>query len=71
VSNVILELHREIARVRILLPKFDPAVRQLAAGTIRYAEASLAQNQYEAIREAIEDLQEFRLPPVIVEGESQ
>jgi hypothetical protein len=67
-ANVIMELRQEMARVRRILPQLTPATRQQADFAVTLGEAALATAQYEAIREAIDDLKEFSLPPVLPEG---
>ncbi len=60
--NVIVEIRAELSRVGALLPRLDPEVRVRAQRTMAGAEYALAYNNYEAIREAIDELKEFDAP---------
>lgn len=64
-ANIIVEIWAEIARVRKLLPRLDPAPRDAANRAIAEAERSLAMNEFSSMREAIEDLKVFTIadPP--------
>jgi hypothetical protein len=58
--NIIHELTVELARVRALLEQFDPAQRIAAEAAIRYGSQGMALNRYEEMREALDDLREFK-----------
>jgi hypothetical protein len=60
--NIILELNREIARVRALFPKFNQAKLAEAHRAVEWARTSLARNSYAEMREAIDDLRDFKDP---------
>lgn len=59
-ANIIHELAVELARVRALLEQLDPMRRIAAEGAIRYGSQSMALNSYEEMREAVDDLREFK-----------
>jgi hypothetical protein len=54
--NVIVELHQEVARVEQLIPKLPEAGATHARAVIRDARTAMSLNNYEAMREAIDDL---------------
>lgn len=60
--NVIVELRTEVDRVTGILAKLEGADHDRAHNAIRFAQQSLAMNNYEGMREAIDDLREFKEP---------
>lgn len=60
--NIVHELIVEIARVQALLEKMDPAQREQAQNVLRFGRHQMAMNQYEGMREALDDLKEFGKP---------
>lgn len=68
--NVIVELRQEMQRVRLLLSLLAPGRREEASAILEFARLHIAMNSYEGMRESIDDLKEFALPPVIPEGGS-
>lgn len=69
--NIIIELHREIARIQALLPRLDEEKRRKAELILGLARVSMGMNMYENMREAVEDLLEFQDPdpPTATEAE--
>lgn len=61
--NIVHELITELARVQTLLDKLPPFTRADAQSVLRYAREQMAMNNYEAMREALDDLKEFGKPP--------
>lgn len=55
-SNIVIELAREIARVRSLLEKFEPQKRREAERTIRFAELAQQQCDIGSMYEFFDDL---------------
>jgi hypothetical protein len=60
--NIVHELIVEIARVQALLEKMEPTEREQTQHILRYARHQMAMNQYEGMREALDDLKEFGKP---------
>lgn len=60
--NVITDLHQNIARVEALIPKLSEAAASHARAVVREARQAISLNQYEAMREALDDLQVIALP---------
>lgn len=59
-SNVVVELNREILRVTALLPKLDPITRDKAERSIRFGELAMKQVAIGDIYESIDELKEFK-----------
>jgi hypothetical protein len=60
--NIIIDLHGEIARVESLLPKLSAGKLREAEQALRCAREFMAMNQYEGMREALDDLREVKGP---------
>lgn len=60
--NVIVEISREIGRVRNLLARLDPRERELAIRAIAAGEWALAMNSFDSMRDAIDDLKQYGAP---------
>lgn len=60
--NVVHELIIEIARVQALLEKMEPTQRDHAQNVLRFGRRQMAMNQYEGMREALDELHEFGKP---------
>lgn len=58
-ANVIQELSVELARVGAMLGNLDEEGRRIAGNLIRYGRQAMALNQYEEMREALDDLKVF------------
>lgn len=58
-GNIVVQLTREIARVRGLLEKMDRAKRSEAERTIRFAELAQQQCFMESMYESLDDLREI------------
>lgn len=61
--NVIVELTREIARVKALLPSLGPTQIPLAERELRLADVAMASNSFENMRESIDALRYFTGEP--------
>jgi hypothetical protein len=61
-SNIVIEVAREIVRVRGFLDKLDPAQRAAAERTIRFAELAQQQCFLENMYESLDDLREIKTP---------
>lgn len=59
--NIIVSLTQEMARVHALIPRLDPVRRVDAQNTLRQAEANLAMNSLEGMKESLDDLGDFTL----------
>lgn len=55
--NVITDLHQNIARVEALIPALPESAAAHARAVVREARQAITLNQYEAMREALDDLQ--------------
>jgi hypothetical protein len=62
-ANIIVELTREMRRVRELLPRLDAQRLEKVQRTLHYASVSIATNSYEGMQEALDDLREFTVGP--------
>jgi len=60
--NIVSDLHQNIARVEALIPKLSDVAADHARAVIREAKQALSLNQYEAMREALDDLEVIVLP---------
>jgi hypothetical protein len=58
-ANIIVELTREMRRVRELLPQFDAQQLHQVQRTLHYASVSIATNSYEGMQESLDDLREI------------
>lgn len=61
--NIVHELMLELVRVECLLEKMEPTQREQARNVLRYGRHQMAMNQYEGMRDALDDLREFGRPP--------
>jgi hypothetical protein len=61
-ANIITDLHQNIARVEALIPSLSEAAASHARAVIREAKQAISLNQYEAMREALDDLEVIALP---------
>lgn len=57
--NIIQELQMQLVRVQLLLPRLDPIASSEAEKLLRYGRQAMALNQYEDMREALDELKEF------------
>jgi hypothetical protein len=57
--NIVHELTVELARVQALLDRLDSVRRPRAESALRFGRQAMALNQYEDMREALDDLKEF------------
>jgi hypothetical protein len=55
--NVVITLHREMSRVRALLPKMDPQRQREIEFVLSSADVHMAMNSLEGMMESISDLQ--------------
>ena len=62
-SNVIVELTREMRRVQLLYPSLAGRDLDSAQRTIHFAHVALTTNSYENMQESLDDLRDIR-PPV-------
>lgn len=60
-SNIIVDLNKEINRVRLLLPKLAAHEQRQALNTIEWARCHMALNSLEGMTESLADLRDFRL----------
>lgn len=60
--NIIAALHIEIARVEEMIPTLSETAAEHARAVVREARTAMSLNQYEAMREALDDLQAWKVP---------
>jgi hypothetical protein len=63
VSNVIVELVREMRRVESLYPSLSGDRLQSAQRTVYYANMSMQANSLESMQESLDDLREIKEEP--------
>lgn len=61
-SNIVIEVSREIIRVRGILDKLSPPKRDAAERVIRFAELAQQQCFMENMYESLDDLREIKAP---------
>lgn len=61
--NIIVELRKEMTRVRQILTRLDPNRRVAAQSAVRYADENIALNSLEGMKESLADLQEIKVKP--------
>jgi hypothetical protein len=57
--NIIQELQMQLVRVQLLVPRLDPVASSEAEKLLRYGRQAMALNQYEDMREALDELKAF------------
>ncbi|MGH9746566.1 MAG: hypothetical protein ACRD59_10720 [Candidatus Acidiferrales bacterium] len=61
--NIVHELIVELARVQAMFPQLDVTLLREAQNLLRFGRQSMALNNYEDMREALDDLKAFGRPP--------
>jgi len=56
VPNIIVDLSREMRRVKELFPRFSPERLEHAQRTLHFADVAMTTNSYESMQESLDDL---------------
>lgn len=60
--NIITDLQQNISRVEALIPSLSEVAASHARAVVREAKQAISLNQYEAMREALDDLEVIAVP---------